>query len=49
MINKEDAINIINQAINSATLKGVYTLNDITFIIQALNKISELEELVPET
>lgn len=38
---KEEAINILEQAINAGTLKGVYSLADITVIIEALNFIKQ--------
>jgi hypothetical protein len=44
---KEQAIKVIEQAINQATLKGAYTLTDISVIIKALEKINELVEIVP--
>jgi hypothetical protein len=47
MMTKEQAIETITQAVNSATLKGAYTLNDVSIILQAINKISELVEIVP--
>jgi hypothetical protein len=47
MITKEQAIQIVEQALNAANLKGVYTLSDASAIIQALNKINELVEIVP--
>jgi len=33
---KEQAIQILEQALNAATQKGVYNLNDVTHIINAL-------------
>lgn len=44
---KEEAIKVLEQALNSANLKGVFTLNDASFIIKALNKVNELVELIP--
>lgn len=44
---KEESLQIIEQALNNATLKGVFNLNDTAFIIQALNKLNELVEIVP--
>jgi hypothetical protein len=38
---KEQAIHILEQAINAGNLKGVYSLADITAIIQALVVIKE--------
>jgi hypothetical protein len=48
MMTKEQAIETITQALNSATLKGAYTLKDVAVILQALNKVSELVEIVPD-
>lgn len=47
MLTKEQALQIIEQALNAATLKGVYNISDVSSIIQALNKINELVEIVP--
>ena len=44
---KEEAIKIINQALDISTLKGVYSLADVAVIIKALEKINELVEIVP--
>lgn len=33
---KEQAIQILEQALNAATLKGVYNLNDVATILSAL-------------
>jgi ferric-dicitrate binding protein FerR (iron transport regulator) len=44
---KEKAIEILQQALNNATLKGVFNLSDTAVIIQALNKLDELVEIVP--
>jgi hypothetical protein len=49
MMTKEQAIEAITQAVNAATLKGVYTLKDVSLILQALNKVSELVEIVPDS
>lgn len=46
-MHKEEAIKIINQALDVATLKGVYSLSDVAVIIKALEKINELVEIVP--
>jgi len=35
-MDKEQAIQIIEQAINVATIKGVYNLNDVATILNAL-------------
>lgn len=36
IMNKEEAIKIIEQAINAATLKGIYSLEDMKLIVKAL-------------
>jgi len=36
---KERAIEVIEQALNAATLKGIYTLKDVEVILQALNEL----------
>lgn len=36
---KEQALQIIEQALNAATLKGVYSLKDVETILQALNEL----------
>ena len=38
-MDKQQAIQVIEQAINAATLKGVYNLNDMAAILQALTAI----------
>lgn len=44
---KEQAIEILENAVNAASLKGVYTLADTSIILRALAKVSELVEIVP--
>lgn len=44
---KEEALQVIHQALNAATQKGVYTLLDVSAILQALNKVNELVEIIP--
>jgi hypothetical protein len=44
---KEQSIQIIQQALNAANIKGVYSLSDASSILQALSKINELVEIVP--
>jgi ferric-dicitrate binding protein FerR (iron transport regulator) len=44
---KEQAIEILENAINAGSLKGVYSLADTSIILQALVKVSELVEIVP--
>lgn len=38
---EEEAINILEQAINAGTLKGVYSLADLLMIIDALKIIKK--------
>jgi len=47
MMTKEQALQIIEQALNAANIKGVYSLADASNILQALSKINELVEIVP--
>ena len=44
---KEQAIQIIEQALNAANMKGVYSLSDTSAILKALSKFNELVEIVP--
>ena len=46
---KEQAIQIIEQALNAANMKGVYSLSDASSILQALSKINELVEIDQST
>jgi hypothetical protein len=46
-MNKEDAIQVLEQALNAATMKGVYSLSDVELIIQSMAKVRELIEIVP--
>ena len=39
LMDKEQAIQTIEQAIDVAVKKGVYSLNDMVFIIDALNAL----------
>ena len=41
----KDAKQVIVQAINAATLKGCYNIEDIKLIVQALDKINEQPEV----
>jgi hypothetical protein len=38
-MDKQEAIKIIEQALNAANLKGVYSLEDIKLILNALDTI----------
>ena len=46
MMTKEEAIGIVEKALNAATTKGVYDMSAVSLIIQALNKINELVEII---
>lgn len=41
----ENSIQIIEQALNAATLKGIYSLKDVETILQALNEIKNSNPL----
>jgi hypothetical protein len=38
---QEEAINVLEQAINAGTIKGIYSLADMIAIINALNVVKE--------
>jgi hypothetical protein len=38
---KEEAIKILEQALNAANLKGVFSLPDVQMILNALNALKE--------
>jgi len=38
---QEEAVNILEQAINAGTIKGIYSLADMIAIINALNVVKE--------
>jgi ferric-dicitrate binding protein FerR (iron transport regulator) len=38
-MDKDKALQVIEQALNAATLKGVYNLNDVATILQALMQL----------
>lgn len=40
-MSKEEAINILEQAINAGTLKGIYSLADLVMIIDALKLLKQ--------
>jgi len=44
-MNLDQAKQVINQAIDIAIQKGCFNLNDTTQIIQALQKINELDDV----
>jgi len=41
---KEQAIEVINQALNQGFKAGIYSLQDATFIVEALSVISSTEK-----
>lgn len=43
-MDKEQALQVIEQALNAASLKGVYNLQDSAMIIQALQVIKTEEK-----
>jgi|OpeIllAssembly_1097287.scaffolds.fasta_scaffold446412_4 ferric-dicitrate binding protein FerR (iron transport regulator) len=40
-MNKEEAISIIEQALNAATIKGIYSLSDVQAILLALEELKK--------
>jgi hypothetical protein len=44
---KEQAIDIIVKALEMSSKAGLFTLTDATTVVQAINKINELVEIVP--
>ena len=40
-MSKEEAIKILEQALNAAALKGVYTLQDLQMILNALSLLNQ--------
>jgi ferric-dicitrate binding protein FerR (iron transport regulator) len=40
-MSKEEAIKILEQALNAANLKGVFSLPDVQMILNALNALKE--------
>lgn len=38
---KQDALKIIEQALNAATSKGVFNLNDVAYILQAIEFLKQ--------
>jgi hypothetical protein len=44
---KEQAIEIIVKALEMSSKSGVFTLSDSATIVQAINKINELVEIIP--
>ena len=46
-MSKEQAIQVLVQALEAASKAGVYTLSDSAAVVQALNKVNELVEIIP--
>lgn len=46
-MNKDQAIQILAQALEASAKAGVFSLSDAAAIVQALNKVNELIEIVP--
>lgn len=46
-MNKDQAIQILAQALEASAKAGVFSLTDAATIVQALNKVNELVEIVP--
>lgn len=46
-MNKDQAIQVLVQALEAAAKSGVFSLTDAATIVKAMNKISELIEIVP--
>ena len=44
-MNKDQAIQILIQALEASAKAGVFSLSDASAIVQAINKISELIEM----
>jgi hypothetical protein len=46
-MSKEQAIQILIQALEASSKAGVFSLSDSASIVSALNKVNELVEIVP--
>ena len=46
-MNKDQAIQVLVQALEASAKSGVFSLTDAATIVKAMNKISELTEIVP--
>jgi hypothetical protein len=46
-MNKEQAIQILAQALEASAKAGVFSLTDAATIIEAIKKVNELVEIVP--
>jgi hypothetical protein len=46
-MNKDQAMQVLVQALEAAAKSGVYTLSEAATIVQAINKVNELVEIVP--
>jgi hypothetical protein len=46
-MNKEQAIQILAQALEASAKAGVFSLSDAATIVEAIKKVNELVEIVP--
>ena len=46
-MDKNQAIQILVQALEASAKAGVFSLSDAATIVQAINKVNELVEIVP--
>jgi len=46
-MNKEQAIQILAQALEASAKAGVFSLTDAATIVEAIKKVNELVEIVP--
>lgn len=46
-MNKDQAIQILSQALEMSAKAGVFSLSDSVTIVEAINKVNELVEIVP--
>ena len=46
-MSKEEAIKILSQALEVSCKAGIFSLSDAVTIVNAINKISELVEIIP--
>jgi hypothetical protein len=44
---KEEAINVLAQALEVSAKAGVFSLSDAATIVEAIKKVNELVEIVP--
>jgi hypothetical protein len=46
-MDKDQAIKVLIQALEAAAKAGVFSLGDASTIVQAINKVNELIEIIP--